>query len=244
MPEWFEAYEQEDIDDRKLAREGACGADFWIKPVASGLRIIKPYHCGSCPACLDRESVDVQAKLQSIGEQSKLNVLVAKPEVVSKLVKAIRSADFARFPCSNGFDYLFSIEGPGKHILEADIDYTFLTRRRPDTRKTGRLILMKDKKELGDTIQISNIRATGQNIAVAVTMEAIKKLQDGGNAGMLIDDAQTLEVYNNALSIIVAKLLENNNALVFDNYIKVEYELPVVFEPSYVLEGGAQDEPF
>lgn len=239
MAHWLDEYEKDALHSRKLAREGACEENYWIKPKADGSRLLSPYHCGSCGKCLDRQAESIQAKLQSIAMLNDLRLLVAKPQVVTKLIKVLPTDDYVRFPCADGFDRLFSVGGPGKNVLDSEIDYKPLARRRPNTRKSGNLITMSIKKERGNTIEIFNIKATSRAIALLALDHARKEFEIRRENNVLeetVNDAGVLSVYNNMVNMSISSFLEDNNGLVFQNLIKVEYELPIEFNFNCVEE--------
>lgn len=244
MSHWLDEYEKDDIVQRKLAREGECEQDVWIKPLTNGLRVISPYHCGTCDRCLERKAYEIQCMLLEHPMSKDIRVLIAKPEVVGKIVNTIRSADYARYPSADGKDYLFSLSGAGRSIVDADIDYVALVKRRDGTRKSGRLIMPPKKEELANSIQIANIRASGRSIAVVSVNRSITDLRNTYLWESEVNDPQTLEVYCNVASMKITKALESENALVFSNMIKVDYALPTVFTLEYKVEGFSEDVPF
>ncbi len=232
----FDKYESEFTKDRKLTREGACGKDHWISAVSSGSRKIKPYRCGSCEDCLDQKGIEIQTKLQSVAYLHDLKFIAVKPEVADKLVTALDINDYARFPCQDGKDYIFSVNGPGVHTLDGEITYEFLSRRRKGSRKSGKLILMKEKKKEEPTIQITEIRCSSLDVGLTA-LARVQEFYDNTEVfDKTVDDASVLEVYNNVISMKIIKELEELDGLVFDRFVNKPYILPTKFEFKYHKE--------
>lgn len=211
--------------ERKEQRESVCGVDHWIKSMPSGERIIKPYHCNTCDNCLRRKGLEISSILQSI---ENLKYIVAKPKSVDVFVKSIDTKNYARFPSQNGYDYLFSVDGVGKPFDKDNIDWLNVAKRRDGTRKSGKLILITDKKEqTGQTVEVSDIKALSYDSALDALIDAEKFFEKSGINNKEANTLNEVTVINNAFNIKILQNLEKNGDSVFTYSVKREVDLPV-----------------
>ena len=216
-------------EERRLAREGECGEDYWIIARPNGKRIVKPYHCGTCDKCLKRKSLELKSYFYSLGWMSDISYVKAPPVLIDRLVEKLDTSDYARFPCEDGSDYLFGNGTFGTDVFKADIDWIALLRRRKGTRKSGRLITYTKKKE-GDLIELRNVRASSKEDAILALKKTIEVTEKNGMRKEDIFDFQQLEIHNNFITTYCIKKLEELDSFVFDHKSKCEYSLPVKFE--------------
>ena len=221
---------------RRLEREESCGMDYWIIGQPDGERILKPYHCGSCDDCKHRKALNLQTRVMALAYVGENNLRIIKlpPKAMDTVVDRINTSDYARYPSANGFDYLISIGGAGKSVLDADIDWDSLIDRRPNTRKSGKL-LTYTKEKPDQVIPVKDIRASSYDDALHAVQLAIEYFSEE-DYDKIIDNETELVMKNNMVSAHIMKTLADKGNLVFDHAVEREYSLPIKFKLILTIE--------
>lgn len=229
-------WEQVDKDiriERADARESICMRDYWILAFPNGGRVLSPYHCGTCDACLDRKASDLKAKIMSIAWLHNVRIAKVPPIVADHIADAIETKDYVRFPSSDGFDYLFFVSDKGSNFFEMkdNINWRNVIDRRDGTRKSGKLFYLKERKDDGLLkVTLSNLRASSLQSAQNSIAKAMKFFEYSDMNNKKLKSENEVAVYNNTVTTKIRVILEESGDYVFTSQSTRGYVLPVNFK--------------